>query len=133
VHVESRLGLLAGERVTAAAGSGSGDVLSGGIDAGRVDELTAGVSIPGGGSVRGGGSRGRMTKVMEPFGETIASREIGLTGGSSESEQGSSSELDGESSSELVEVWSDESQLEWSELETESESGGDGNSKSGLT
>jgi len=133
VHVECRLGLLAGERVTAAAGSGSGDVLSGGIDAGRVDELTAGVSIPGGGSVRGGGSRGRMTKVMEPFGETIASREIGLTGGSSESEQGSSSELDGESSSELVEVWSDESQLEWSELETESESGGDGNSKSGLT
>ena len=133
MHVECRLGLLAGERVTAAAGSGSGDVLSGGIDAGRVDELTAGVSIPGGGSVRGGGSRGRMTKVMEPFGETIASREIGLTGGSSESEQGSSSELDGESSSELVEVWSDESQLEWSELETESESGGDGNSKSGLT
>ena len=140
MHVECRLGLLAGERVTAAAGSGSGDVLSGGIDAGRVDELTAGVSIPGGGSVRGGGSRGRMTKVMEPFGETIASREIGLTwgssgltGGSSESEQGSSSELDGESSSELVEVWSDESQLEWSELETESESEGDGNSKSGLT
>ena len=124
MHVECRLGLLAGERVTAATGSGSGDVLSGGIDAGRVDELTAGVSIPGGGSVRGGGSRGRMTKVMEPFGETIASREIGLTGGSSESEQGSSSELDGESSSELVEVWSDESQLEWSELETESESGG---------
>ena len=41
MHVECRLGLLAGERVTAAAGSGSGDVLSGGIDAGRVDELTA--------------------------------------------------------------------------------------------
>ena len=133
--MECRLGLLAGERVTAAAGSGSGDVLSGGIDTGRVDELAAGVSIPGpwGRSVRGGGSRGRMTKVMEPFGETIASREIGLTGSSSESEQGSSSELDGESSSELVEVWSDESQLEWSELETESESEGDGNSKSGLT
>ena len=133
MHVECRLGLLAGERVTAAAGSGSGDVLSGGIDAGRVDELTAGVSIPGGGSVRCGGSRGRMTKVMEPFGETIASREIGLTGGSSESEQGSSSELDGESTSELVEVWSGESQLGWSELETESESEGDGNSKLGLT
>ena len=131
--MEFRLGLLAGEGVTAAAGSGSGDDLSGGIDAGRVDELSAGVSIPGGGSVSGGGSRGRMTKVMEPFGETIASREIGLTGGSSESEQGSSSELDGESSSELIEVWSDESQLEWSELETESDSGGDGNSKSGLT
>ena len=86
MHVECRLGLLAGERVTAAAGSGSGDILSGGIDAGRVDELTAGVSIPGGGSVRGGGSRGRMTKVMEPFGETIASREIGLTGCSSKTE-----------------------------------------------
>ena len=81
--------------MTAAAGSESGDVLSGGIDAGRVDGLSTRVSMPGGGSVNGGGSRGRMTKVMEPFGETIASREIGLTGGSSESEQGSSSELDG--------------------------------------
>ena len=125
--------LLAGERVTAAAGSGSGDVLSGGIDAGRVDGLSAEVSIPGGGSVSGGGSRGRVTRVMEPFGESIASREIGLTGGSSESEQGSSSELDGKSSSELVEVWSGESRLGWSELETESESERDGISKLVLT
>ena len=33
--------------MTAAAGSGSGDVLSGGIDAGRVDGLSAEVSVPG--------------------------------------------------------------------------------------
>ena len=44
-----------------AAGSGSGDVLSDGIDAGRVDGLSAEVTISRGGSVSGGGSRGKVT------------------------------------------------------------------------
>ena len=86
-----------------AVGSGSGDDLSGRIDVGRVDGLSAEVTISGGGSVRGGGSRGKVTRVMEPIGETIAFREIGLPGGSSGSEKrSSSSELDEKSSSELV-------------------------------
>ena len=63
--------------------------------------------------------------MMEPLGETITSREIGLMKDSSESEQGSSSELEGESLSELVKVWSGEPGLEWSELEVKSDSEGE--------
>ena len=72
--------------MAAAVGSGSGDDLSGRIDADRVDGLSAEKVISEGGSVSGEGSRGKATRVMEPIGETIAFREIGLPGGSSGSE-----------------------------------------------
>ena len=52
--MECRPGLFTGERVAAVAGSGSNNVLSGGIDAGRVDGLFAGMSIPGVGQSVGG-------------------------------------------------------------------------------
>ena len=78
--------MLAGERAATAVGSESSDDLSGRIDAGRVGGLSAEIAVSEGGSGSGVGSRGKATRVMEPIGETIAFREIGLPGGSSGSE-----------------------------------------------